>query len=627
MCGRTSLLLLFSIFSTLIHLVLTKDVYGYDCSFTKNHNKYIEIDLTETRSCSNTEPKFKEQKLNIKAQVIIKKQIIEIDVTRCKVHISLETIRCGMKGAYSMLQNEENVVHQEPTLLSRNACEDAFLYNRITLQNNMGEYGTASPNPISFSIPEKITRGSIYLAGDTDPAINWCTGAKFKLRGSYYDNHLLRMTYKVELMNDKAKYIVNTGKLWLPDNLITKRISKGYTRDRLKGVYIYNINKDDMQNLYERVNEGQGDLYQQDNSSSIFIFRNLNTEKNTLALLLKEDTEICIKQKCYKSYHTFIPDLFLITLNNNNENFAKLQQSEFDEIKQYAELRTQFGSAFILQHIKLDTGFQKVARMFCRISEELMNLDPGKTALSFLTRNKKVNNIVKAGSVLYATECIKTTFTLDTNMTKCYADVPVISKDGTKGFLSSATNIFKLYSSLQVCSNTFPNKYKLEDMEGVLTWYCFSPHITNDARCKPPPINKEYNNHVDLFHFDIKILDTTLYPPDQMEKIHSKFEQDSYEPFDGYIPSRYFPYYPDSDRNNYDRNDNFFRVNKPGLNMIIPSYYTIIRDLITENFIKIIYIANTCYNFIMIVKNRRTYGDIISLLIAVIKTGLLLNPA
>ena len=144
---------------------------------------------------------------------------------------------------------------------------------------------------------------------------------------------------------------------------------------------------------------------------------------------------------------------------------------------------------------------------------------------------------------------------------------------------------------------------------------------------KPPPINKEYNNHVDLFHFDIKILDTTLYPPDQMEKIHSKFEQDSYEPFDGYIPSRYFPYYPDSDRNNYDRNDNFFRVNKPGLNMIIPSYYTIIRDLITENFIKIIYIANICYNFIMIVKNRRTYGDIISLLIAVIKTGLLLNPA
>ena len=99
MCGRTSLLLLFSIFSTLIHLVLTKDVYGYDCSFTKNHNKYIEIDLTETRSCSNTEPKFKEQKLNIKAQVIIKKQIIEIDVTRCKVHISLETIRCGMNSS------------------------------------------------------------------------------------------------------------------------------------------------------------------------------------------------------------------------------------------------------------------------------------------------------------------------------------------------------------------------------------------------------------------------------------------------------------------------------------------------------------------------------------------------
>ena len=64
MCGRTSLLLLFSIFSTLIHLVLTKDVYGYDCSFTKNHNKYIEIDLTETRSCSNTEPKFKDTSIS-----------------------------------------------------------------------------------------------------------------------------------------------------------------------------------------------------------------------------------------------------------------------------------------------------------------------------------------------------------------------------------------------------------------------------------------------------------------------------------------------------------------------------------------------------------------------------------
>ena len=530
-------MVVFALVITLARAIIAQHIVGYTCDVSKNsNNKYTEIDVTDVEQCEETDSNYNPQPTNYTIQVIRQLDFINVPTSHCQVHLSLEAAPCGTDGIRSRIWNSE-IIQKENYVMDKEECILAQKHNTLSINNMRSQFGNKAADIIIIPFDPTKNYGSTYIIGETDVTIGWCVGKQFTVRKQEFKNHLLKLNYYIHVENVTAKYYHKSRTIILPTtsttNIKTVHMGQQVTQDSEHGTYVYDIPA--IKEQYEQINYGIGQIHDKtDNSSSILIYT--QSDNKQMAILLTNKRTICIEEVCKPAYSTLLNDVYIIAYHNPND-IIKLSDAAINDIGIYIELRAQFMSAFILMNINYHDDLQKISNMFCKLNNRINTLHPKRAAVDFiqqqLAESEAPINVMTGGSVLWLTTCNRVNLTLSTEETSCYNDVPVILPDTKqKLFIDPITYITKTISSETSCSLIFPMKYKLQNLDLTKTWYCFTPTILDHNQCIPP---SKRNNIAGLTSrkLDFAILDTSLYPESELDKINTKIIEDSVFPDDG----------------------------------------------------------------------------------------------
>lgn len=507
----------------------SNQLIAYDCSDWAGQNvKVYEYDLTANQqSCRNRDSNFKTRNRSVMANVLQRKEYRTIDVIKCNLKIGISVAYCGSNGYDSRVYSEQVVVVDEPVYLTRVDCLRAKDKGLIQFPNHYDKYGTESGNEIQIPISSGKEKRFIYVVGSYHQQKATCDYGEFRLRGKSYNRHWQKISYSIEISKTSATLLVDDRVLVFDDGIKTSQYDQGYTIDSVKSesVYVYDLFHQKMyDDMFHLVNQAPAVIHEsmQEEDSNIMI---MDKKASKTAIIILPRESICIAGRCYEAFDTYIPNIFIILVGNQN-NAPKLEQSPVKDISLYAQVKSEFQSAMIMAKMEIDTSFKNVAETFCEMQRNLIKTSP-QLALQMM-HEKNIKNMVRAGSVLYFQACKERIVSVNMNNT-CYKDLPIqfYNNDTNQyvtAFLDSLSNKIISQSEISSCSMLLPNKYHVIDATHISKWICYTPTRLPDDSCSPPGASSGTFN---FFKLNVRNIDTSLYPPNEVQKLVQRSHEDS----------------------------------------------------------------------------------------------------
>ena len=508
-----------------------KEIVGYDCEI--GQSAYSEVSLLNVKKCQNISAQYTKSGGN-RVQVIQRVQFEDITIMSCNLQLTFEAAYCGLDVAtYSLGWDSVQLAADETAYVSRTQCTKAFLTRELQFFDT-GEYASRG-KVIAIGLGEGLrSSGTLILRGSEEKSTSYCTGESFYFNQNLYNTHVLKMKYKARVRKVEGRLSHQMKTLRINDEITTSKLEEGAVFDTVQGNFYFNPIQlgNTTTNEYKEVARGTGEIHQPKNETTNQWIAIIRTDgrraEQQLAILLKGKRTICIIDQCQEGFETHLKGVYILALKLGSSHFH-LEEVGAEDVNELLNIKASYGTIFINQQLKLTATFNHLATLLCHQSREMMLADIAKYAIrgSGPQEGEQGKLMLKAGSVAYMLQCRQVLVELQTNITRCFENVPVIYKTGNnmkqqQMFLDPITYNLDPVGKEQQCAELAPNKYGLLNKEGILEWLCLTKRgwVDSPACSAPPELNPMHVG--ELYEMDMKQIDTELYSEHQINSVNRK---------------------------------------------------------------------------------------------------------
>ena len=490
-------------------------IKAYDCSLGKAN--YTEISLHDVKDCNNISARYKEGK-SVQAQILQYIDEKSVDVLRCKITVSLRTNYChAIKLFYNHTKPAQQISREEPLAVTEPQCRNAAETKKFNL--NYDE------RLITIDMNEDLTaRGDKVIEGAVDPETSKCTPKQFWAKDQFYKNNILTLQYDIEIARGTATMDFKGSTLWLDETLRTKDIKSNYLFDTRKGNFFWkHYYLTDKCDRLKEITTIPAVLHEPvDEDSSPIIMLDQKTGSQKIAIALKGTTNLCGQE-----LRTTFTNELLIFIANSETKRITAPKLEAEDIDQLLDIKLQFSSSNLQTEIRTASSFNKVAAKICKNARKIIIQELATYGNMQAAHQKDIRLkgklVLSGGGMIRKMDCSLTEATVIKNITKCYADIPVIYNNQEQ-YVDSVTYIIRPSSDEIHCSSFMPAKFKIEKTEGASTWICYSPELYAGQNCIPPSEISPMQ-HKMLYTPHIHHLDSSIYTKDQLKDYSRPYYQ------------------------------------------------------------------------------------------------------
>ena len=511
-------------------LVRAKDIIGFNCNL-KDRTTYSEVSLLNVKQCENTTNMY-EPGQKSRVQLIQRIESEYIEIMNCELKLTFYIAYCGM-GLYSRVWNQVEAATDYPVRITRSQCAEAFISNTLKFFDH-GEFGGTDKTMAIDLEQDRTASGVRYIRGTEVMNKNTCTGESFPFQRRTFNNHILKMKYKAEIKMVTGILSHRSRRLKLNDRISTLRIQEGAVFDSRFGnfffspIYLGNTST----NEYAQIARGDLVIHHPANVSTTQPIAVIQpTDRmvgQQLTVLLKESLTICIVSKCSSAYSTHLQGVYLLQIKVG-EGYYNLNDVPISDINQFTDIRATMGTVYLNEHLKLADTFEKLSTELCKQSRRHMMADIQSYVASATGRSnsERGKHLILSGSMAYVVHCQEMIVQLRTNISECYANIPVEYYNNDthimeKAFLHPTSYNLMPTSMTQVCSEIIPTKFGIMTSEDTVEWICYSPlGWSTTPNCLPPPeLNPLFIGTI--YTPETHKLDIKLYNEKQLNSIHRK---------------------------------------------------------------------------------------------------------
>lgn len=435
-----------------------KAVPVFDC--TGDDIETFPISLMEPERCQPAES-FYDHPKKVRVQVIQRKTKRMVKVFQCKITESVSVTRCGFDSlTYGSVAVKRNAI----VPISKEECAKAVQHSEFTYKGR------------KFSgVPlHQTTTEEFFTQGRVDPD-GTCQTSDFVTNGMLFQKSYEVTTVKIFLAKVYGKLNTETGLINFEN--IRAEFTEGAMYDPTVGVLTWNTTKPLCHEASSTLYHGDGDLYQQENSTDhqgVLILENTATQQYGGFLLGEADLE------CGATAHaTQIPGVLVKVISRGsipiyNDNY----KGETETLEASILAKTHY------LHLTQEVSFEGRLSV---VYNNLCNLDYNgrSTQLRLVARDNDLAVLdlfgpghisIRAGGAAYVVKCAAVTAEVREHV-NCTLDLPVTYNNASL-FADPVSLILKEQSRVVPCNTALPTRIKLLE-----TWYCLSPGL---QECPPP---------------------------------------------------------------------------------------------------------------------------------------------
>ena len=499
---------------------------AFNCNIRDNL-EFEEFSLMEVEECSNTAGQYNEP-IKMEALIIKPKKSLLIEVLECKLMASFVVNYCSYNilTGYRLWNNNvlSNNIHLH---LSKTECAQAVRDHQLKYMDRR-YYQKYDYIIIDIQKNGKAS-GWKTLRGTMNAKKGTCSPDSFALMGEQYSSHVLQMKYDIDIQRVQKRFNIKNRALRLNNHLIISNIASGSYFDPAFGNFHWNSktisNTSDL--IWQEIIVGQAKLYNPKETNNTKPIAIIDFNNNTLAITLEEKEQICIEKfhSCKEAYKTASKEIYLI-LSNNTNRIWNLEQITADNIDRIEEVKSSAISIFLTNSLEIENSFAQVSRNLCEKSRNLIMTNI-KGYLAKLPDNKRANQeLIEAGSTIYATQCKEILVWLSPKDSKCYKEPRISYLDQNNNqpiyaHIHPITHHIIPNSTEISCNYILPYKVAMRTIDNILEYYCRTKNGWSSTNCERPRKIKPLAIDT-LYKTNTKKIHTSLFDSKSIELLNDQ---------------------------------------------------------------------------------------------------------